>query len=352
VELEKQAPPDIIAGSWLKNASTGIQFRVIDNFFGVNKLSRAVFNYNLLAAGRIERHQYLLPVSYNVPAIIFSRDKDLETSNPFTIDFEEIKTLSKNYNIESRGNYTRMGFSPIWNENFLFITAVLFDSSFREASPLIWDSAALDRAMNFIYTWTREVNSSNQAEDDFTFKYFYEPPAKLVQSGRILFSYLESNVLFTLNEENRYNLDFRWISENNKIPMTEDIVYLGLTKKRKSTKAAEAFIYWFFTIETQQMLLENKKTNRINESVFGICGGFSALSLVTEQVFPRFYPDLLGRMPPSDYLIPPNNLPNNWFSIKDRVILPYLNDRARVDQSGKVQPPLERRITDWMRINR
>jgi ABC-type glycerol-3-phosphate transport system substrate-binding protein len=351
-ELEKtDQHPDIVIGSWLKNASTGMFFKPVDTFFGTKKLFRNIFYPRLLAVGRIESSQYLLPVSFNVPALIFSRDREQGLSNSFTIGFDEIKNLSKSYNAVTRGAFTRMGFSPLWNDDFLFIAAVLFGSSFKEASPLAWDTAALDRSMEFIYNWTNEVNAGNQEEEDFSFKYFIEPPAKLIHSGRILFSYMESNTLFTLSEDSRNNLDFRWITEQNKIPLTEGSVYLGLPKKGKSFKAASAFVQWFFRPETQRQILEESRANRMNETVFGICGGFSALSSVTEEIFPKFYPDLLGRMPPSEFLNPPNNLPQNWVILKRRVIFPYLHDRARVSKADEILS-LERRISDWTRVNR
>jgi ABC-type glycerol-3-phosphate transport system substrate-binding protein len=351
-ELERtNTSPDIIVASWLKNSSTGTHFKSIDNLFGANKLSRSVFYPRLLAIGRIERNQFLLPVSFNIPALIFSMDREQEFSSQFTINFDEIKNLSGNYNVLNRGAYTQMGFSPLWNTGFLFQTAVLFGASFTEASMLDWDNAALERSMDFIYNWTHEINYNNQAEEDFTFKYFFEPIEKLIQSGRILFSYMESGDLFTLSEDNRNNTDFRWIMEQNTIPITEDMVYLGIPKKAKSQKAAAAFIQWFFQTESQRQLLEYSRANRINESVFGICGGFSSLSPVTEQIFPRFYPQLLGRMPPSEFLVPPNVVPGNWAAIKERVILPYLNERARNENADGIYP-LERRLLDWLRLNR
>ena len=349
-ELGKSnSAPDIIVGSWLKNTSTGIYFKSLDNIFGAKRLSRSVFYPSLLAVGRIDRNQYLLPVSFNIPALIFSKDRERELSNSFTIDFNEVKELSKSYNIENRGAYTRMGFSPLWNDNFLFTSAVLSGASFKEALPLEWDSEALDYSMNLIYRWTHEINTNNQAEEDFTFKYFFEPPEKLVQSGRILFSYMESRNLFTLNEANKNNIDFRWIMEDKRIPITEDMVLLGIPKKAKSIKAARAFIQWFFQAENQRLLLEYCRINRISENVFGVCDGFSALSPVTEQIFPRFYPELLGRMPPSEYFMPPNVLPTNWSIIKERVILPYLSEQAR--KGSNSENSLERQVSDWMRMH-
>jgi ABC-type glycerol-3-phosphate transport system substrate-binding protein len=351
MELNRQNKPDIIVARWLKNASTGSHFKSMDNLFGNKKLSRSIFYPRLLAVGRIDRNQYLLPVSFNIPALIFSKNRERYISNQFTIDFDEIKKLSKEYNTISRGVYTRMGFSPLWNDDFLLLTAILSGASFREANPLAWDSSLLEKSMIFINNWTNEINTSNQDEDDFTFRYFFEPPERLIQGGRIFFSYMESSDLFLLSEESKKQLDFRWVMEQSKIMVMEDSVYLGIPKRIISKKAAEAFILWFFKIENQRRILEYSRANRINENIFGICGGFSSLNLVTEQIYPLFYPELLGRMPPSEHFTHPNVLPANWLIIKERIVLPYLHDRARKERMDEVYP-LERRLADWMRMNR
>jgi len=350
-ELGKTESPDIVIGSWLKNSSASTHFKSLDNLFGAKKLSSNIFYPRLLAIGKIDNTQYLLPVSFNIPALIFSRDREQNLSNQFTIGFNELKTLSKNFNIVNRGTYTRMGFSPLWNNNFLLTAAVLSGASFREADPLTWDTDALEHSMTSIFNWTKEINTNNQAEDDFTFKYFFEPPEKLIQSGRILFSYIESGDLFTLSEDRKKHLDFRWIMEEDKIPITDASVYLGIPKKAKSQAAARAFIMWFFNVENQRLLLEYSMANKLNENSFGISGGFSALSSVTEQIYPLFYPELLGRMPPSENFTLPNVLPGNWVRIKERVVLPYLHERAR-RETGDGITSLERRLSDWMRMNR
>ena len=343
--------PDIVAGSWLKSASTRVYFRPLDKHLRGNALQESAFYSRLLAMGNIDGKQYLLPVSFNAPVVIFARDKGEQMSNPFTIGFEEMKNLGQSYNAETGGVYTRMGFSPAWDDNFLFLAATLRGASFREAHPIAWDDDALDEAMNFIRNWTYEANSGTQAVDDFTFKYFYDPPAKLAISGRILFTCMDSDSFFILAEDQRNSLDFRWIAEHETIPLGERSVYLGLSKKGKGKKAADAFLRWFYSASTQRYLLEQSRQNRMQETSFGIGGGFSALRPVTEQVFPQFYPGLLGHMPPEDFLSPANILPGNWTTIKERVILPYLHDRARQDGTERVYQ-LERRLADWLRVNR
>jgi len=351
-ELRRSNSPDIIIASWLKNSSTQANFKSLNNLFSAAKLSRNIFYPLFLTFGRIERTQYLLPVSFNLSALIFSKDMIEDgLSSQFTIDFEEIKTLSKNFNTISRGSYTRLGFSPLWNDNFLLTAAILYGVSFSEAEPISWDSQAMEHSISSLKNWTDEINSGLKAEEDFTFKYFFEPPEKLIQSGRILFSYMDSRELFLLSDESKTYIDFRWITEQDNLPIADDIVYLGIPKWAKSEHAARAFIQWFFKIDNQRLLLDYFKSNGVNENIFGICSGFSALMPVTEQVFPFFYPELMGRMPPVELFAQPAVLPRSWASIKERVILPYLHDQVRSNNAEETTP-LERRLADWMRQNR
>jgi ABC-type glycerol-3-phosphate transport system substrate-binding protein len=342
--------PDIVAGNWLKSVSIRTFFKPLDKHFKTNALAQNAFYPRLLDLGNIDGNQYLLPVSFNVPMVIFDRERENLLSSPFIIGFNEMKELGKNYNTENRNAYTRMGFSPIWDDNFLFITASLFNASFREAEPLAWDSSALDRAMTFAYEWTCEANSSIQAVDDFIFKYLYDPPTKLILSGRILFSCMDSDGFFTLSQDEQNNLDFRWLAEQNIIPLAEKSTYLGLARKGKAPKAAEAFLRWFFNVDTQRRLLEMSHQYRMFETSFGISGGFSAMRPVTEQVFPQFYRSLLGHMPPPELLSPANILPSNWMILKERVILPYLRDRVRHPDQEDIYR-LEDRLADWLRVN-
>ncbi|MDR3170834.1 MAG: hypothetical protein LBU17_04305 [Treponema sp.] len=348
--------PDIVIGDWLKSISTRTLFRSLDPLFKQELLSSTAFYPRLLALGNIDGTQYLLPVAFNIPAIVFAQSNGGMLSDPFTIGLEEIKTLGKAYNIENKGVYSRMGFSPAWNDAFLFITATLFNTAFKEAPvqesiPISWDAVALEHAMTYISSWIAEANTGIQAEDDFVFKYCYDPPAKLAMSGRILFTYMNSAEFFTLDQEQKANLDFRWIAENDTIPLSEDTVYYGISKKGKAKAASIAFTTWFFKLETQRLLLEISKNYRINENLFGIGNGFSSLRIVTEQVFPQFYPSLLGHMPPEAFLAPPNILPRNWIALKERVILSYLHDRIRYTGQDALRP-LERRVSDWYRLNK
>jgi len=343
--------PDIVAASWLKNSSTRVMFRPFDGMLSRGVLDRSSFYPRLLSMGRIDKRQYLLPVSFNIPAVIFAKDASITLSNPFTIEMREIKEQAKTFNRTSGAVYSRIGFSPSAKDEFLFLAATLFGASFREASPIAWDAAALGQSISWIQQWISEANTDIQMEEDFVFKHYHNPPDRLISSGRTLYTYIDSADYFTLPEVRRMNLDFRWIAEKETIPLDERVISYGIHKKTKSRKAAVEFTRWFFNDETQRLLLEEMKNKRINEVSFGIAGGFSAMQTVTEQIFPQFYPDLIGHIPPENYLLPPNVLPRNWMVIKERVILPYLRERIRHTGTEDIRP-LDRRINDWYRLNR
>jgi ABC-type glycerol-3-phosphate transport system substrate-binding protein len=347
--------PDIVIGSWLKSASTRSLFKTLDSLLDQEKSTNSIdsgsFYGRLLELGRIDGAQYLLPVSFNIPALVFNRENAGLLDDFFTIDLSKIEALGGAYNTGNGAAWTRMGFSPSWNADFLFTLVNLYGAGFREASPLSWEPSALEEGIRYLRSWTADTNGGVEMEDDFSFKYFYEPPAKLVISGRILFTYMESEEFFTLIQSDRDSLDFRWIARDNVIPLAENTAYLGLCRKGSAKKAAEAWTSWFYSDETQRLLLEEAKNLKMNETSFGIAGGFSAKRTVTEQIFPLYYAGLLGHMPPSDFLSPPNILPRNWTDIKEQVILPYLTDRIRSNAAVN-GGELERRLAAWIRQNR
>jgi ABC-type glycerol-3-phosphate transport system substrate-binding protein len=78
-----EARPDIVAGNWLKSVSIRSFFRPLDDLFKTG-VSADAFYPRLLELGNIEGKQYLLPVAFNIPALVFARDKATLPSNPVT----------------------------------------------------------------------------------------------------------------------------------------------------------------------------------------------------------------------------------------------------------------------------
>jgi hypothetical protein len=351
--------PDIVIGNWLCGAGTLALFRPIRSFYQENGPLEGVFYPGLLEGGQLKGDQVLLPVSFDVQALVFNRNNAALLPDPFSLSMTELQETGAAYNLMQDGAWTRVGFSPLWNEEFLFLSTMLLGAGWREANPVAWDDGKLQAALEMLREWVVIANDSIQADDDFSFKYSYEPPDKLAAGGRILFTVMQVSGFFKLAEERRASLDFRWLEHEGRIVPTENIVYYGVYRKPGPRSKAAVFTNWFFSEESQDAMLAKGRAIRNTETLFGIAGGFSAMRGVTETVFPRYYTGMLGHAPPEEKIVSPGVFPPLFSEMKKRVILPYLREQIRrepispmngMNGGGTNGGTLEARLSGWTRI--
>ncbi len=79
--------------------------------------------------------------------------------------------------------------------------------------------------------------------------------------------------------------------------------------------------------------------------IFGIAEGFSSLQHVNEGTFPRFYPALVGHIPPAEYLRIPGSLPPEWKKMKEEILIPWLVRETTGTGSGE---GLDKDIRTWI----
>lgn len=343
---------DILIGPWLKNEKVRKNFLSLDYLFDDIKLSAKDFYPQLLQLGNIQEKQYLLPVSFNLPLVIFSSDNQQYITDNFMLSIDELREAGSRFNVQTKnGAYTAMGFSPRWFGDFMYVVSRLFGTAYAENETLFsYNSASLAKTVRYLRDWSREVNTSTAVEDDFQFKYLYNPSYKLVTEGRCLFAYMKSDEFFTLPTDRLQNIDFRWIHNEKNIAVADKLVYMGIYKKTRNLDAAQAFLLWFLNEKTQKQLLERSAKMNLSTKTFGIAGGFSSLRTVTERTFPVHYGILYGHLPPAEYLSTPNILPAKWEDIKARVIVPYLEE-AVTENENAADRTLDRRIQEWIKQN-
>ena len=343
-----EVPPDIVIGPWLKNSNTRKLFTPLDYLFNNQYIYRALFYPQLIDYGAISEKQYLLPLSFNLPVIVYNIKNESFITNDQALTLDAIKISAGNFNVKNKNDvYTAMGFAPSWNKDFLYVASKLFGASYREkGTSFSWNEKAMFSAVTYLHDWTMAQNTDTAAEQNFQFKYLYMPAYKQVSDGRCLFAYMTSDVLFTLTEEQAQGLSFRWIYERERIPVEDAVITLGLYKHSRNVKQAEVFINWFFKEDTQTALLERTAAMKLDTRTFGIAGGFSALRNVSEKVYPVYYRQLLGNLPAAEFLTMPNILPYHWPSLQEQVIIPYLQESTSTINEGQSQT-LEERITEW-----
>ena len=348
--LKSNVLPDIVIAPWLKGNATRNKFKKLDNLVK-EKIDANNFYDELLKLGYIDESQYLLPVSFNLPTLIFSISNKHMLENNFTISFDDIKKIALNVNTKKGKAYNKMCFAPRWEREVLYITMQALSVNFKESDDLFsWDENNLKNAISYLKEWTKSVNETSEKEDEFKFKYLYDAPYLLVNNGFCTFYYMPTDTLFSLPKEKMQNLDFRYLQFNETIPCQDDILYAGIIDTCKNYKASEAFLQWFYSIDTQKDILKRKIYESLLIKEFGIAGGFSALKPITEKVFPQYYPLLLSHLPQNQSLKTPHILPNNWKILKDEIIFPYITEASFYssdDNSNKKVLDLKKRITEW-----
>ena len=342
------APPDIVAGHLLKSDRTTRQFVRLDSLFSAKRIRRESFYQNILAYGKERSAQLLVPVSFNLPAIIFSETVSASLPQAGAVSLEELRGISAARNQkDSNGSFTAMGFAPSWSSDFLYASARLFHADFtRKDATFAWNQEGIDAFSQFMREWTATNNASTAAEQEFSFKYLYTPAIKYILSGHGTFAFISSSELFQHTSEQLQGIDFRWLSHGDEIPVADDIVSMGIYRKSGKKKPAREFLQWFFTAETQHSLLDRRDELNLGSMGHSIAGGFSSIKSVSDNILQRYYGNLAGDMPADEQLAVPGVLPLRWQSLKARVVLPYLQDISSTEKYASART-LEQRLEDW-----
>jgi len=323
---------DLLIGSYLNSPLLMEQFEPLDKLFTRERIDREAFYPELLDRGRLNKKQVLLPISFNLPAVFFKPEAIDSTLPGLVIPLAALKVQGTEYNRLKEDRFIRMGFSPLWEERFLYLNAVLWGTSFKEAGgeELAWDQEAMQRAVDYSRIWINQDNSGVDKNIEFVNRYLYEPMVKLIEEERVLFYLTSSAEFFSLLEGKGEERDFRWLSHENRIPVEEEVLFIGIPGNAKNKKSALVFLEWFFAPDTQQEILKMNHRKRLK--VFGIGNGFSALQKVNELYFPQAYAKLIGHIPAANMLSFPQNLPVDWREIKSQVIIPWLLDSLTFEQ--------------------
>jgi len=293
---------------------------------------------NLLEIGKYRGVQRILPFSFDIPVIVFRKQAE-EKPGEFSMSIKELRRYTKANTIVKGNNLKGLGFSPLWNKEFLFYTAMLFGADFRVTSDniLVWDENALTSAIEYLRSWINESAGSFAREEEFSKKYVYEPKYKLIQDnkpGYYPISYYFSTIseYFAIPQEKRKNLDFRWLTYNNKIAVPEKILIFAIPSGAKNSDGARTFLRWIYTPSVQENMI--KMSYVYNNDTFGIANGFSIIKPINEHFLPEYYPLLIGLLPPEEYLIFPNPLPQNWEKLKKDVITGWLIEQ--IAKTGQI----------------
>jgi ABC-type glycerol-3-phosphate transport system substrate-binding protein len=321
--------PDLVITENIAGRSSLGRFRSLNKLFDRKRIPREAFYSSLLSMGQKDKQQVLVPISFDLPVLMFDTRVPGEEAAAFLLNLDTVQELGEKFNTTSSdGSFTVMGFGPRWNPEFLLQAVSLLGADFTEGSDsvLAWNDRALRGAVDYLRAWSKDRNGGPAAEAAYQEKYLYDPPYRQISLGRAKFAYSTVTEFFLLPENRRLSLDFRWLAHKNKILALDRILFAGIPVRGKNPRGAEAFLRWLLDGETQKKLLESSRAKMTH--VFGIASGLSSLKAVNENEFPRFYPHLSGHIPPEDSLSFPPPAPDAWGTLKHQVVIPWLQERT------------------------
>ncbi|MBR6296137.1 MAG: extracellular solute-binding protein [Treponema sp.] len=341
--------PDLIVGPWLKSSTSRKYFKPVDYLFNEKKLIASDYYEQLLNYGVLNEKQYLVPLSFNLPAIVFTKANEGLIENEHIVTLELLRDSAEKFNRRNRNDeYTSIGYAPSWDTDFMYMATRLNGASYQEkGNGFSWNEKAIAKTVSFFRNWTSEINTSTAAEQNFQFKFLYMSKYRQLSNGKCAFAYMTSDELFALTNEQAAGLTFRWLVKDNSSVMVEDsIITMGIYKYASNIKGAEIFMEWLSSEETQQALIQRTEKMHLDTVAFGIAGGFSALKNVNANVFPTHYRVLLGNLPTEQNLDMPNILPYRWPELKAKVIVPYLQDSSNTENDLEEVDPIDIRIEE------
>lgn len=339
-------PGDLVVGEWLASPNVLDRFDPLGDLVKPGRIDPAWFYAGLISMGSRDNRPVLVPVSFDLPAMVFLKAAVQRELSSMFMPLDTLQTLARSFNTpEKTGGFSAMGFSPFWNPDFLDAEALLFGARIRPGRNGLpaWDQEGLARVVDFTRAWLSGVDGGASAEDTFSSRNLVQPWYKLLAGGKILFALDSFSDYFALPEEKRRDLDFRWLSQGSTIPVPPDALFAGVLRSSRNKGGARTFLEWFCGPLVQRGLLEVNQSRRIG--VFGVTDGFPALKSINDRELPQKYPFLLGRIPSENILSFPETLPDNWPTVRDQVVRPWIHSSA----TGNEEQTLEKKLEDWAR---
>lgn len=324
-------PPDVVIAGQLASATVRPFLGDLSRLLEGSALSPDSFYAELLDLGRFGDEQRALPLSFNLPLIMFHRERGLVNPARFGVTPSEMQEIGGDYNDSVGERFVRMGFSPRWDPRFLVALAQLRGAAFRETAPheMRWHDPSVAAVLEETNTWIVETNGGAEAENEFESRYLYDPFLKLLSSGRIGAMYATSREYYEIPESQRRQFAYSWLWDGTKIPVLGTVLYAGIPTDAANRRGADHFVRWLLDPAVQAELIRTAPQKRIRS--FGFAGGFSSLPHVNLNVLAFRYESLIGALPQPELLAFPHVLPTYWDELSEEVIEPWMNRAVQSD---------------------
>jgi len=304
-----------LASTEVKDTMVPLEF-----LFDGGSLAKASFYRRITEAGQQGERFKLLPVSFDLPVLVFSR-KVVPDLQGFSIDLDALKALGNGFTPTSDQKVPRkLAFSPRW-ESFGLTLLQLRGASFQEGfqGTLTWDSARLVEGNGRLRTWP---SPGWDATTEFQRKYLQGDPTPPLTAGRVQFYPMTLAEFASRPWEERRDLDFRFVDQGGRVAASDNTVWAGIPSSSLTRGAGERFLRWFFQTDVQKKLLLQTRSD--DDRNFGLARGLSSLVATNQGPLTEAFPEMAGRLPGPDDINFWGTLPADWSVLKSAVLRPWL----------------------------
>lgn len=337
----EESSPDLIIDRNLLKGDASAEYASLD---GIVDGRVDEFYRPILEAGRIDETFRLVPLSFDVPAVMFADAWQPAQDERRSLDIEELREAAGAFNESNDERPVRMGYSPIWQPSFALAATNAFGVRFREGPeemPL-WSSDAADEVIAFMREWSTQTNPGAGAEESFQDRYLVGPGNRSVQQGRAGFWYTTAAEFYTMPDREIADLDVRWLTRDNTLDVGDHIRWAAIPAGSDQPESARSLLRWLLNPDTQRRLIDASYGDR--EPSFGLASGFSSLKEVNTRYLTETHPELTGRVPGESQLRRPVVEHALWPRLAEGVVIPWLREAVQEEQDL----PLAERLRNWL----
>jgi len=311
---------DLVVARGLGSSAVKNTLVSLDFLFDGGNLAKSSFYHRSLDAGQQNDRIKLLPVSFDLPVLVYS--KKLQPDLPgFSLGLEDLKALNERFTPTLAAKVPqRLAFSPRWESfgtTFLQWSGAGFKEGFQ--GELTWDTQALTAGLALFQSWP---SPGWDQVTEFQRKYLRADPRPSLASGRIQFYTSTLATFMNLPWRERRDLDFRFLEQSERAMAADNLVWAGIPSSSLTRGAGERFLAWFFQASNQKALMVEARAQ--DDRSFGLAQGLSSLVGPNEGALVEVYPELLGRLPRADQVAFAPPLPLEWSVLKTSVLKPWL----------------------------
>ena len=334
---------DVVIGDSLAVADLMDRLDPLSDVIKPGRIDPAAFYPGLLAMGSRDNRPLLLPLAFDLPAVVMERRAASGELPAMMLPLATMRSMAAAFTSQGKGGgLATVGFPPLWDPEFILLVARLYGARPRAGRPVAftWDPEPLAQAIEFTRSWVAKDDGGATSELAFIRRNLTQQPwDRLLAARKILFAVVPFTEFASLAEEKRRDLEFRWLSQDDHVPVLDNAIFAGVPRSARNKRGARAFLEWLAQPATQRSLLEANRSKRLG--VFGVIGGFSALESLNEKELPQQYPLLLGHVPPEASLAFPDPLPAGWDNARSAAVLPWLSKAAAGESAGTLEAAIE-----------